>query len=61
MRTAARSSSICCRWCRATRPFLVDSVMGELVAQGLSIRAMLHPVIASAQARSAPALGDLRP
>jgi glutamate dehydrogenase len=28
------------------RPFLVDSVMGELVAQGLSIRAMLHPVIA---------------
>jgi glutamate dehydrogenase len=27
------------------RPFLVDSVMGELVAQGLTIRAMLHPVI----------------
>jgi glutamate dehydrogenase len=27
------------------RPFLVDSVMGELVAQGLAIRAMMHPVI----------------
>ena len=27
------------------RPFLVDSVMAELVAQGLTIRAMLHPVI----------------
>ena len=27
------------------RPFLVDSVMGQLVAQGLSIRAMLHPVV----------------
>ncbi len=26
-------------------PFLVDSVMAELVEQGLSIRAMLHPVI----------------
>ena len=24
------------------RPFLVDSVMGELVEQGVSIRAMLH-------------------
>jgi glutamate dehydrogenase len=31
------------------RPFLVDSVMGELVAQGLSIRAMLHPVIGAAK------------
>ena len=27
-------------------PFLVDSVMAELVEQGLSIRAMLHPVVA---------------
>jgi glutamate dehydrogenase len=27
------------------RPFLVDSVMGELVGQGLHIRAMMHPVI----------------
>ncbi|HUO23089.1 MAG TPA: NAD-glutamate dehydrogenase [Caulobacteraceae bacterium] len=27
------------------RPFLVDSVMAELMAQGLTIRAMLHPVI----------------
>jgi glutamate dehydrogenase len=27
------------------QPFFVDSVMGELVAQGLTIRAMLHPVI----------------
>ncbi len=27
-------------------PFLVDSVMAELVEQGLTIRAMLHPVIA---------------
>jgi glutamate dehydrogenase len=27
------------------RPFLVDSVMGELVGQALSIRAMMHPVI----------------
>ena len=31
------------------RPFLVDSVMGELVAQGLSIAAMLHPVLADAK------------
>jgi glutamate dehydrogenase len=27
------------------RPFLVDSVMGELVDRGLAIRAMMHPVI----------------
>ncbi|MGZ3345293.1 MAG: NAD-glutamate dehydrogenase [Caulobacteraceae bacterium] len=27
------------------RPFLVDSVMGELVGQGLAIRAMMHPVV----------------
>jgi glutamate dehydrogenase len=27
------------------RPFLVDSVMGELVGQGLHIRAMMHPVV----------------
>ena len=27
------------------RPFLVDSVMGELVGQSLAIRAMMHPVI----------------
>ncbi|MEI9891431.1 MAG: hypothetical protein WDN45_13685 [Caulobacteraceae bacterium] len=26
------------------RPFLVDSVMGELVGQGLAVRAMMHPV-----------------
>jgi glutamate dehydrogenase len=36
------------------RPFLVDSVMGELVSQGLTIRAMLHPVLA---ARGSPAKG----
>jgi glutamate dehydrogenase len=35
------------------RPFLVDSVMGELVSQGLSIRAMLHPVIAPAHGKAA--------
>jgi glutamate dehydrogenase len=35
------------------RPFLVDSVMGELVSQGLSIRAMLHPVIAPARGKAA--------
>src|ERR1700761_6392109 len=27
------------------RPFLVDSVMGELVSQSLAIRAMMHPVV----------------
>ena len=27
------------------KPFLVDSVMGELVSQSLSIRAMMHPVV----------------
>src|ERR1700744_4189342 len=27
------------------RPFLVDSVMSELVGQGLTIRAMMHPVV----------------
>jgi glutamate dehydrogenase len=27
------------------RPFLVDSVMGDLVGQGLHIRAMMHPVV----------------
>ena len=27
------------------RPFLVDSVMAELVGQGLHIRAMMHPVV----------------
>ncbi|HEY4032156.1 MAG TPA: NAD-glutamate dehydrogenase [Caulobacteraceae bacterium] len=38
---------------QADRPFLVDSVMSELVGQGLPIRAMMHPVIESkAQARS---------
>ena len=31
---------------QADRPFLVDSVMAELVGQGLHIRAMMHPVIA---------------
>ncbi len=38
------------------RPFLVDSVMGELVSEGLTIRAMLHPVIApGAHAKTAAA------
>ena len=27
------------------RPFLVDSVMGEISAQGLDVRAMFHPVV----------------
>ena len=36
-------------------PFLVDSVMAELVEQGLSIRAMLHPVIAP---RAGPPAGS---
>jgi glutamate dehydrogenase len=36
------------------RPFLVDSVMGELVSQGLTIRAMLHPVIAPAGGKHGP-------
>ncbi|MDB5458568.1 MAG: NAD-glutamate dehydrogenase [Caulobacteraceae bacterium] len=36
------------------RPFLVDSVMGELVSQGLTIRAMLHPVIAPPGGKAGP-------
>jgi len=31
------------------RPFLVDSVMGELAAHGLEVRAMVHPVVAVAR------------
>ncbi|MDX1581004.1 MAG: NAD-glutamate dehydrogenase, partial [Alphaproteobacteria bacterium] len=27
------------------RPFLVDSVMGEISAQGLDVRAMFHPIV----------------
>ena len=30
---------------QADRPFLVDSVMGELVGRSLAVRAMMHPVI----------------
>ena len=26
-------------------PFLVDSVMGEIADQGLSVRAMFHPIV----------------
>ena len=26
-------------------PFLVDSVMGEIAEQGLSVRAMFHPIV----------------
>jgi glutamate dehydrogenase len=36
------------------RPFLVDSVMGELVAEGLAIRAMLHPVLADPAGKALP-------
>ena len=32
-------------------PFLVDSVMGELTARGLEIRAMAHPVVVRADGR----------
>ncbi|WP_374578453.1 NAD-glutamate dehydrogenase [Phenylobacterium sp.] len=32
-------------------PFLVDSVMGEIADQGLSVRAMFHPVVAVARDR----------
>ncbi|RAK57369.1 NAD-glutamate dehydrogenase [Phenylobacterium deserti] len=30
---------------QADGPFLVDSVMGEIAAQGLSVRAMFHPIV----------------
>ena len=30
-------------------PFLVDSVMGEIADQGLSVRAMFHPIIATSR------------
>jgi glutamate dehydrogenase len=30
-------------------PFIVESIMGELIEQGLSVRAMFHPVIKSAR------------
>jgi glutamate dehydrogenase len=39
----AAAVSTAWRSCRTTRPFLVDSVMGEIADQGLSVRAMFHP------------------
>jgi glutamate dehydrogenase len=33
-------------------PFLVDSVMGEIAAQGLSVRAMFHPIVEVQRDRS---------
>ena len=33
-------------------PFLVDSIMGEIADQGLSVRAMVHPVIEVARERT---------
>ncbi|MES2723997.1 MAG: hypothetical protein V4656_12670, partial [Pseudomonadota bacterium] len=32
-------------------PFLVDSVMGEIADQGLSVRAMFHPIVSVARDR----------
>ncbi|MDP3854559.1 NAD-glutamate dehydrogenase [Phenylobacterium sp.] len=36
---------------QADAPFLVDSVMGEIADQGLSVRAMFHPIVAVARDR----------
>lgn len=36
---------------QADAPFLVDSVMGEIAEQGLSVRAMFHPVVEVARDR----------
>ncbi len=33
-------------------PFLVDSVMGEIAEQGLSVRAMFHPIVSVARDKS---------
>lgn len=39
-------------------PFLVDSVMGEIADQGLSVRAMFHPVVEVARDRKGARLAD---
>ena len=42
--------------CRRDMPFLVDSLMGELAAQGVEVRAMFHPVMADAPGRRSTVL-----
>ncbi|WP_371129897.1 NAD-glutamate dehydrogenase [Phenylobacterium sp.] len=39
-------------------PFLVDSVMGEIADQGLSVRAMFHPIVAVARDRKGARLAE---
>ncbi|MES3030161.1 MAG: NAD-glutamate dehydrogenase [Pseudomonadota bacterium] len=39
-------------------PFLVDSVMGEIADQGLSVRSMFHPVVEVARDRKGTRLAD---
>jgi len=42
-------------------PFLVDSVMGEIAEQGLSVRAMYHPIALVARDRGGRRVGAGRP
>ena len=39
-------------------PFLVDSVMGEIAEQGLSVRAMFHPIVEVARDKKGVRLAD---
>ncbi|MBT9473731.1 MAG: NAD-glutamate dehydrogenase [Pseudomonadota bacterium] len=39
-------------------PFLVDSIMGEIADQGLSVRAMFHPVVEVARDRKGARVAD---
>ncbi|MDF2901619.1 MAG: NAD-specific glutamate dehydrogenase protein, partial [Phenylobacterium sp.] len=39
-------------------PFLVDSVMGEIADQGLSVRSMFHPVVEVARDRKGARVAD---
>ncbi|WP_019960500.1 NAD-glutamate dehydrogenase [Woodsholea maritima] len=40
------------------RPFLVDSVMGEVAAQGLDVRAMFHPIVRVRRSESGDRVDD---
>ncbi len=42
-------------------PFLVDSIMGELAEQGLSVRAMFHPIVEVGRDKSGTRSRDAKP